>query len=116
MSSNNSASTSPPSAASRSTATAPPPAKNVRSLSGLAPFLRSYRGQIALAVLFLVMAAVSTLAFPVALKSLIDQGIVAADPGDRVLALRGHFFALFGVGAALGLFSALRFYVVTWLG
>jgi ATP-binding cassette, subfamily B, bacterial len=30
--------------------------------------------------------------------------------------LRGHFFALFAVGAALGLFSALRFYLVTWLG
>jgi ATP-binding cassette subfamily B protein len=30
--------------------------------------------------------------------------------------LRGHFFALFGVGAALGVFSAARFYMVTWLG
>jgi ATP-binding cassette subfamily B protein len=88
----------------------------VRSLSGLAPFLQPYRNPIALAIVFLVLAAVSTLVFPVALKSLIDQGIVAADPGDRVLALRGHFFALFGVGAALGLFSALRFYMVTWLG
>jgi len=67
-------------------------------------------------VVFLVMAAVSTLVFPVALKSLIDQGIVEADPGQRVMALREHFFALFGVGAALGLFSALRFYMVTWLG
>jgi ATP-binding cassette, subfamily B, bacterial len=94
----------------------PPPAKNVKSLSGLTPFLRPYRGRIALGVVFLVLAAASTLVFPVALKSLIDQGIVAADPGARVLALRGHFFALFGVGAALGLFSALRFYVVTWLG
>ena len=94
----------------------PAPGKNVRSLSGLAPFLRPYRRRIALAGVFLVLAAVSTLVFPVALKSLIDQGIVAADPGDRVLALRGHFFALFGVGAALGLFSALRFYMVTWLG
>ena len=62
------------------------------------------------------MAAVSTLVFPIALKQLIDQGIVAADPGQRVLALREHFFALFAVGAALGLFSALRFYAVTWLG
>ncbi|HEV7913143.1 MAG TPA: ABC transporter, partial [Albitalea sp.] len=52
-------------------------AKNVRSLSGLLPFLRPYRGRIALAVLFLVLAAVSTLVFPVALKSLIDQGLVA---------------------------------------
>ena len=92
------------------------PAKNVRSLSGLVPFLHPYRGRIALAVAFLVLAAVSTLLFPVALKSLIDQGLVATDPGERVMALREHFFALFGVGAALGLFSALRFYMVTWLG
>jgi ATP-binding cassette subfamily B protein len=94
----------------------PPPGKNVRSLSGLAPFLRPYRGRILWAGLFLVMAAVSTLVFPVALKSLIDQGIVEADPGARVMALREHFFALFAVGAALGLFSALRFYMVTWIG
>src|SRR5216110_841182 len=92
------------------------PAKDVRSLSGLLPFLRPYRGRIALAVLFLVLAAVSTLVFPVALKSLIDQGLIAADPGQRVMALREHFFALFAVGAALGVFSAARFYMVTWLG
>ncbi|MEO8805303.1 MAG: ABC transporter transmembrane domain-containing protein [Burkholderiaceae bacterium] len=91
-------------------------ARNVKSLSGLLPFLRPYRGRIAMAVVFLVLAAISTLVFPVALKSLIDQGLVAADPGARVMALREHFFALFAVGAALGLFSALRFYMVTWLG
>jgi ATP-binding cassette subfamily B protein len=93
-----------------------PASTTPRSLSGLTPFLRPYRGRIALALLFLVMAAVSTLVFPVALKSLIDQGVVASDPAQRVMALRGHFLALFGVGAALGLFSALRFYAVTWLG
>ena len=91
-------------------------AKSPRSLSGLIPFLRPYRGRIAWAVVFLVMAATSTLLLPVALKSLIDQGLVAADPGERVMALRQHFGALFVVGAALGLFSALRFYMVTWLG
>ena len=102
--------------ATPSLASKPEPAKNVRSLSGLLPFLRPYRSRIALAVLFLVLAAVCTLVFPVALKSLIDQGIVATDPGARVMALREHFFALFAVGAALGLFSALRFYMVSWLG
>jgi ATP-binding cassette, subfamily B, bacterial len=96
--------------------TAPAPSKNIQSLSGLLPYLRSYRARIALAVLFLVLAAVSTLIFPIALKSLIDEGLVASDPGERVMALREHFFALFAVGAALGLFSALRFYMVTWLG
>ena len=96
--------------------TPPAPSKNIQSLSGLLPYLRRYRARIALAVLFLVLAAVSTLIFPLALKSLIDEGLVATDPGARVMALRGHFFALFAVGAALGLFSALRFYMVTWLG
>ena len=91
-------------------------AKSPKSLSGLLPFLRPYRGRIALAVVFLVLAAASTLLLPVALKSLIDQGLVAADPGERVMALRQHFGALFAVGAALGVFSAARFYMVTWLG
>ena len=90
--------------------------KNVRSLSGLLPFVRPYWGRIAAAALFLVLAAVSTLVFPVALKSLIDQGFVATDPGARVMALREHFFALFAVGIALGVFSAARFYMVSWLG
>jgi ATP-binding cassette subfamily B protein len=91
-------------------------ARDVRSLGGLLPFIRPYRGRIALAALFLVLAAVSTLIFPLALKSLIDQGFVATDPGARVMALREHFFALFAVGVALGVFSAARFYMVSWLG
>jgi len=87
-----------------------------RSLSGLLPFLRPYRGRIVAALVFLLGAAVSTLVLPIALRSLIDLGLVAADPGARVMALREHFFALFLVGAALGVFSAARFYMVTWIG
>jgi len=92
------------------------PARNVRALGGLLPFLRPYRLRIAAAAVFLVLAAATTLVFPIALKSLIDTGFVASDPGTRVMALREHFFALFGVGVALGLFSAARFYMVSWLG
>ena len=99
-----------------SSAAPPAPARDVRSLAGLLPFLRPYRGRIALALVFLVLAAISTLVFPVAMRSLIDQGFITSDPGARVMALRDHFFALFAVGAALGVFSALRFYAVTWLG
>jgi ATP-binding cassette subfamily B protein len=97
-------------------ASPPVAARDVRSLAGLLPFLRPYRVAIGLAILFLLCAAVSTLVFPVAMKSLIDQGFVSGNPGARVMALREHFFALFAVGAALGVFSALRFYAVTWLG
>ena len=65
---------------------------------------------------FLVMAAIATLVFPLALRSLIDGGMGAADKGEQLMALRNHFFELFGVAAALGLFSAGRFYTVSWLG
>jgi ATP-binding cassette subfamily B protein len=104
-------------------------AASPRSLSGLLPFLRPYRGRIAAAMVFLVAAAITTLAFPVALRSLIDGGLgLSGSPnlaggvnsstanGARVMALRDHFLALFSVGVALGVFSALRFYSVTWLG
>ncbi|MFT4192273.1 MAG: ABC transporter transmembrane domain-containing protein [Comamonas sp.] len=94
----------------------------VQSLSALRPFLRPYRLQIALALLFLVLAAATTLVFPVALRHLVDGGAAAlAVPGTTpdatpAATLRRHFLALFGVAVALGLFSALRYYTVTWLG
>ena len=94
----------------------PSPQASPRSLSGLLPFLRPYRGRIGLALVFLVLAAVATLAFPVALRSLIDGGLVQSDKGAQVMALREHFVALFAVAVALGLFSAARFYMVSWLG
>ncbi|MDF1483975.1 ABC transporter transmembrane domain-containing protein [Ramlibacter sp. H39-3-26] len=103
----------PPSSASR------PAAARAHALSGLLPFLRPYRIQILLALAFLVLAAVATLVFPLALRQLIDGGLVAPSndaAGERLLALREHFLLLFGVAAALGLFSAARFYTVSWLG
>jgi ATP-binding cassette subfamily B protein len=87
-----------------------------RSLSGLLPFLRPYRGRIALAALFLVLAAGATLLFPLALRSLIDGGLVGSGRGEQLMALRQHFLALFAVAVALGVFSAARFYTVSWLG
>jgi ATP-binding cassette subfamily B protein len=91
-------------------------ASNPKSLSGLLPFLRPYRARIGLALCFLVLAAMATLAFPLALRSLIDGGLVQAGKGEQVMALRAHFGLLFGVAVALGVFSAARFYMVSWLG
>ena len=93
-----------------------PKSKSPKSLTGLLPFLRPYRARIGLALVFLVMAATATLAFPVALRMLIDGGLVQGNNGDQMMAMREHFFALFGVATALGVFSACRFYMVSWLG
>jgi ATP-binding cassette subfamily B protein len=91
-------------------------ARSPQSLTGLLPFLRPYRLRIALAVLFLLLAAVATLVFPLALRSLIDGGLLPQERGAQVLALREHFALLFGVAVALGVFSAARFYLMSWLG
>jgi ATP-binding cassette subfamily B protein len=96
--------------------TAAPSPGAPRSLSGLLPFLRPYWGRVALACVFLFLAAAATLVFPVALRGMIDGSLAAGGHGERLLALREHFFALFGVAVALGVFSAARFYMVSWLG
>ena len=99
-----------------STDTVQPAKGSPKSLSGLLPFLRPYRARIALALLFLTLAAGATLVFPLALRSLIDGGLAQPDKGEQLMALRTHFFELFAVATALGLFSAARFYLVSWLG
>ncbi len=110
------ASTPPQVTASASSSAAQRAPGNPRSLSGLTPFLKPYRVQIGLALLFLVLAAGATLVFPIALRALIDGGLVPADRSDQAMRLGQHFLALFGVAVALAFFSAARFYTVTWLG
>jgi len=91
-------------------------ARSPQSLTGLMPFLRPYRSRIALALLFLFLAAAAMLVFPLALRELIDGGLQPQDRGEKLLALREHFALLFAVSAAMGVFSATRFYLMSWLG
>lgn len=92
------------------------PAKKVKSLSGLWPFITPYKAQLLLALLFLVLAAAATLAIPAALKGLVDAGFSAQDLAARKEHIRLEFIGLFGVAIVLGLFTAARFYMVSWLG
>jgi ATP-binding cassette subfamily B protein len=84
-----------------------------QSLSGLLPFFKPYRVGLGFAALFLLLAAGTTLAFPWVLRQLIDQGLSTGASADQ---LSGNFLQLFGVAAALAVFSAGRFYMVSWLG
>ncbi|MEO8248907.1 MAG: ABC transporter transmembrane domain-containing protein [Burkholderiales bacterium] len=87
-----------------------------RSLSGLLPLIKPYKGRITLALLFMLLAAIATLALPLALRGLIDGGVSALTANGDGPELRNHFFALFAVAVAMGLFSAARFYMVSWIG
>jgi len=92
-----------------STARRPTP----RALGALLPFLRRYRWPIVAALGFLLLAAAATLAFPLALKFVIDRGLPYAGQGTM---LRAHFIVLFIVAVAVGVFSAARYYMMSWLG
>jgi hypothetical protein len=93
-------------------------ARRLRPLRALLPYVARYRGQVALALLFLLLAAGATLALPFAVKLLVDGG--AVPPGSGAWRAPGgdprHFLGLFGVAVVLGLATAARFYMVSWIG
>lgn len=87
-------------------------AKNIRPLHALAPFILAYPSMLAAAFVALVVATISTLALPLALREMIDNGFSSANAEtiDR------YFFAMLAVAIVLGLSSATRFYFVSWIG
>ncbi|NMV37793.1 ABC transporter transmembrane domain-containing protein [Ralstonia insidiosa] len=90
---------------------APLPSR-ISPLFALMPFLRPYARRWAVAFMALVIAAVATLALPVAFKFLIDRGFAS---GERSHIDR-YFIALFVLSLVLAGATALRFYCVSWLG
>ena len=89
-----------------------PKGKSVKPLRALWPFLRPHRSLLAAAAGMLVVAAIFTLALPLALRRVIDLGFdpAHADKIDR------YFFALIVVAGALAVATALRYFFVTKLG
>jgi len=93
--------------------------RKLGALGALWPFVRPYLRQIAFALLFLLLAAAATLALPVAVRVLVDHGLAqpaSLDLGTRMLAIHGYFLDLFAVAVVLAIFTAARFYTVSWIG
>ncbi|MFK7955660.1 MAG: ABC transporter transmembrane domain-containing protein [Lysobacterales bacterium] len=86
--------------------------KNLAILKRLWPFVRPYLKQVMLALLLLVLGAATTLSLPVAVRQMIDLGF---DPGQET-AITRYFLLLLGVALAMGLFTSLRYYWVSWIG
>ena len=89
-----------------------PKASTPRPLLALWPFLKPYRGFLAAALLALLLASGAMLGLPIALKGLIDKGM-AVGSADTI---NIYFIAFMGVAVLFGVFAAVRFYLVTWLG
>ncbi len=88
------------------------PTNGMSPLLRLVPYVLRYKGHVALALLFLIIAALATLSLPYAVQSMIDNGFVNADADF----IDSYFIALFGIAALLALSSAARYYFVIWLG
>jgi len=68
-----------------------------------------YRMQWLLAAVFLVLAAAATLAVPLGFRGLVDTGITSD-------AINTKFIYLLLIAVALAVFTASRFYMMSWLG
>ncbi|WP_052213648.1 ABC transporter transmembrane domain-containing protein [Belnapia sp. F-4-1] len=82
------------------------------SLGLLLPYLRPYRGRVALAGLALAAAAGLTLGLGQGLRHLVDEGFAAGSGA----ALDRTALVLFGVVAALATATCGRFFLMSWLG
>ncbi len=98
------------------TASSAPAKGSLAAFKGLFPFLRPYRRQFILAGIALLFAAGATLAIPAAFKQMIDLGFGAAAGAHSIKNVDATFLALFGVATVLGIATAARFYMVSWLG
>ncbi len=76
------------------------------------PYLRPYRARLLYALLALLVASGAMLVLPIAFRDVIDKGMAVQDRATIDL----YFAAFLGAAAVFGMFAALRFYLVTWLG
>ena len=90
-----------------------PVSRSLTPLRRVLPFLRPYRGRIAIGILALVISSATTLALPQIAGGLIDaRGLTA----HEAQFLSGYYLAFLIAGAVWGLATATRFYFITWLG
>jgi ATP-binding cassette, subfamily B, bacterial len=85
---------------------------NLRPLASLLPYIGRYRGRALSALGALIVAALTTLVVPIAVRRMIDFGFTA----KGVALIDSYFLVMIGVAAVLATASALRYYLVTTLG
>jgi ATP-binding cassette, subfamily B, bacterial len=86
--------------------------RTLKPLGRLIPYLSRYRGHVAAALFFLVLAAATTLALPLALRRMIDHGFASTD-GHFI---NSYFGMLLVLAVLLATASAMRYYYVITIG
>ncbi len=89
-----------------------PKSRTLAPLRALLPLLRPYRLVLGAALAALLVAAGAQLGLPIALRHLIDAGLVLRN----VSTIDRYFLVFLAAAAVFGVSAALRYYLVTWLG
>ncbi|MEK1949175.1 MAG: ABC transporter transmembrane domain-containing protein, partial [Ensifer adhaerens] len=89
-----------------------PARKSIRPLATLLPYLKRYRHLVIGAGISLVIAAVTTLTLPLAVRRMVDNGFSNSDSGF----INTYFSMLMMLAIILALASAARYYFVITLG
>lgn len=89
-----------------------PKSRSLKPLRALWPYLRKYRATLALALGALLIASAAMLVLPIAFRDVIDKGMAVQDRDTIDM----YFIAFLVAAAVFGIFAALRYYLVTWLG
>ncbi|WFU86586.1 ABC transporter transmembrane domain-containing protein [Rhizobium sp. CC1099] len=92
--------------------TAEKKSRSLKPLGRLAPYVKRYRGIVAGALVSLVVAAVTSLTLPLAVRRMIDHGFTQAD-GTFI---NSYFAMLLVISVILAAASAFRYYFVITLG
>jgi len=85
---------------------------NLRPLASLLPYVKHYRGRAIAALGALILAALTTLVVPIAVRRMIDFGFTARG----IELVNNYFLAMIAVAAVLAFASGARYYLVTTLG
>ena len=93
-------------------AAGPAPTRKLRPLLSLLPYVARYRWHAVAALASLLIAAVTTLVVPIAVRRMIDFGFSR----ESANLIDSYFAVMIGIVAVLALSSAARFYLVTTLG
>ncbi len=89
-----------------------PKRRDPRALLKLVPFVRRYPLALAGAMAMLIVAAATTLALPLAVRSVVDRGFTA----ETAQSIDRFFWVFLGLGTLLAIASAARFFMVSWIG
>ncbi len=93
-------------------AAAPVPGRKLRPLLSLMPYVARYRWRATAALIALLLAAITTLLVPIAVRRMVDFGFSR----ESASLIDSYFSVMIGIVAVLALASASRFYLVTTLG